>query len=170
MCDSVPTGVYKGDDGGNGRPPCSCDATDVDTLARVIWFDPEARAKAEAVIAGLPGSLRERYPTPEAFCALVIVADSLIHPPPVPEVSPRFETIELSEGRAVIRIVGSKHNFHEYQHMPEGWKFVMLVAGGERLPNNLNHELLVKLSQRPWPPFSPVNPRSLPRWSRSRPP
>lgn len=126
----------------------ACDATDLATVARVIWFDPETRKKAEEVVAGLPPSLRARYPTPEAFYGLVIAADSLVYPPPVPEVAPRFETVELSEGRAAIRIVGSNRNFHEYQQTPEGWKFVMPLVGVERWPNNLNNDLLVRLARK----------------------
>ncbi|MFO1448390.1 MAG: sigma-70 family RNA polymerase sigma factor [Opitutaceae bacterium] len=125
------------------------DATDVDLLAKLIWFDPELRQRAAAMLATYPESIRAAYPTPEQFYALVIAADALIYPPPGPDTFANFTAVELSPGRVAMRRKGSDRNFHEYQLTPEGWKFVMPAVGVERWPNNLNNELLVRLSRQP---------------------
>jgi len=124
------------------------DVTDVEAIARLIWFEPELRERARAVLATMPASIQARYPTPEEFYALVIAADSLFYPPPVPETLPQLEEVELREGRAALRFDGSPRNYHEYQQTTEGWKFVMPAVGVERWPNNLNNETLAKLSTR----------------------
>ncbi len=125
------------------------DATDVDLLSKLLWFEPEQRRRASEILATMPASLRAEYSTPEIFYALVIAADALIYPPPGPDTFANFTAVELSPGRVAMRRKGSDRNFHEYQLTPEGWKFVMPAVGVERWPNNLNNELLVRLSRQP---------------------
>lgn len=124
------------------------DVTDVAAIAKLIWFEPELRERARAILATMPASIQAEYPTPEAFYAFVLAADALLHPPPVPETFSNFREVELREGRVAFRREGSDRNYHEYQQTPEGWKFVMPAIGVERWPNNLNDELLVKLANR----------------------
>ena len=124
----------------------ACDITDVAALSKLLWFDPAERERARAILATMPPSIQAEYPTPEDFYAFVLVADALVYPPPTPEMFAQFHSVELSQGRATLRKENSTHNFQEYQQTPEGWKFVVPAIGVERWPNNLNNELLTKLS------------------------
>ena len=45
---------------------------DIDTVASLITFGPEERAKMEALVAALPDNLREQYGTPERLMALLM--------------------------------------------------------------------------------------------------
>jgi hypothetical protein len=47
---------------------------DVDHLAALISFEPNARQKAEALFAGLPAAARNQYGSPEAVIATLIAA------------------------------------------------------------------------------------------------
>lgn len=126
----------------------AADATDVEALAKLIWFEPALRLRAQQMLATMPASLQEKYPTPEEFYAFVMAADALLHPPPMPEMLSELQSVMLSEGRAALRKPGSSRNHHEYQQTPDGWKFVMPAVGVDRWPANLNSELLEKLSRR----------------------
>lgn len=125
------------------------DVTDIDAIATLIWFEPEVRERARAMLATMPASIRADYPTPEAFYAFVIATDALFYPPPVPETAPRFKQVTLREGRVAFRRDGSNYNMQEYQQTPEGWKYVVPLVGVERWPANLDNQLLFKLSQHP---------------------
>lgn len=125
----------------------ACDATDVDALAKLIWFDPTLRVRAQQMLSNMPAAVQAQYPTPEEFYAFVIAADALLHPPPASVPLGGMQQVTLSEGRVGFRRPGSLHNYHEYQQGPDGWKFVMPAVGVERWPANLNSELLVKLSR-----------------------
>lgn len=123
----------------------ACDSTDVEAIAKLIWFDPALRVRAQQILATMPLAVQAQYPTPEEFYAFVMAADALLHPPPVPDALSGFQQVSLDEGRVAFRRDGSSQNYHEYQQTPDGWKFVMPARGVERWPANLNSELLVKL-------------------------
>jgi RNA polymerase sigma factor (sigma-70 family) len=124
----------------------ACDATDVEAIAKLLWFEPTLRDRARQVIATMPASVQAEYPTPEEFYAFVIAADALVFPPPVSLGG--MQVVTLGEGRAALRREGSSKNYQEYQLTPEGWKYVMPARGVERWPANLNGELLVKLYRK----------------------
>ena len=126
----------------------ACDVTDVAVLAKLLWFDPAARERARAILASMPASIQAECPTPEDFYAFVIAADALVYPPPVPETFSQFHAVELSAGRVAMRKGDAPRNVQEYQQTPEGWKYVVPTVGVERWPNNLNNELLTKLSKK----------------------
>lgn len=126
----------------------ACDATDVESIAKLLWFDPAQRMRAQQILATMPATVQAEYPTPEMFYAFVIAADALVYPPPASQPLGGLQQVTLGEGRVAFRREGSSRNYHEYQQTPEGWKFVMPARGVERWPANLNSELLVKLSLR----------------------
>jgi RNA polymerase sigma factor (sigma-70 family) len=126
----------------------ACDTTDVDALANLLYFDPDQRERARAVLATMPASIQAGYPTPEKFYAFVIAADALAYPPPLPETFAQFHAVELQSGRVAFRRSGSSHNFQEYQQTADGWKFVVPARGVELWPANLANETLANLPAR----------------------
>lgn len=122
---------------------------DVDALSKLIWFDDDARQAALDVMAGLPESVRERYPTPEKFYGFLFALDGvLLAPPPRIETMERmesqFEWVEIAPGRMAARRKGTTQNYHVYQQTAEGWKLVFPKAGVLGMPKNLNGDVLAK--------------------------
>jgi hypothetical protein len=122
---------------------------DVDALSKLIWFDDDARKAALEIMAGLPASVRERYPTPEQFYGFLFALDGvLLAPPPRIETMERmesqFEWVELAPGRMAARRKGTTQNYHVYQQTAEGWKLVFPKAGVLGMPKNLNGDVLAK--------------------------
>lgn len=124
------------------------DISDPDVMARVITFDDKARARAEAILATMPESIRTEYPTVEAFFGMLLAASTLEAPPPGADMIARMMTeVELAPGRVAMRRVGTNVNVHEYQLTATGWKYVLPEAGVNGLPSLLNSETLAKLAK-----------------------
>ena len=122
-----------------------CDST---VFGRIIYFDPPAREKAAAVLATMPDAIRAQYPTPEAFYGLLLAASCLEGPPPGADILSAFQIVELQPGRVSHRAPGSTRDNWVYQQTPDGWKYVLPLAGVEGLPAILNSQTLAKLAKR----------------------
>jgi hypothetical protein len=122
------------------------DAGEVAAGAKLIWFDDELRAKAWAMHATMPASLRAQFPTPEELYSFFFAADALVAPPPGADVLERFVTVELRPGRVAVRPPGSDRNFTEYQQTADGWKWVVPLGAVENAPKILHNETLLKLA------------------------
>jgi hypothetical protein len=85
---------------------------DVTGLAAMLELEPEARAKAAALLDGLPGAIRAQCPTPEAFIALLGASDLPLGDAMISPAEPSGET----EATRRVQVLG-----------PEGeWKHAML--------------------------------------------
>ncbi|MEO6996085.1 MAG: sigma-70 family RNA polymerase sigma factor [Lacunisphaera sp.] len=125
------------------------DISDPDEFAKIITFDPDVRLRAVAVLAGMPESIRSKYPTPEAFYGLLLAASTLEAPPPGADVIENLMTeVELQPGRIALRRIGATRNNGEYQLTSEGWKYVLPSAGVEGLPGLLKSPALVRITNR----------------------
>lgn len=125
------------------------DLCDYVELAKLVYFDEDARVKAEAVLATMPDALRAQYPTPEALYGMLLAASCLAAPPPGADMIELFmHAVELRPDRVAMRRKGSDVNFHEYQLTETGWKYVLPAAGVDGLPRNLNSETLARLARR----------------------
>ncbi len=116
------------------------DAADAETLAGMIWFDPEVREKATATMATLPASLVSQYPTPEKFYGFILAALSLQAPPPGADVVERMLTQMTPNEVRPGRIAYS--NGYQLQHTPEGWKWVFPEVGVTRWLHVLGDNVL----------------------------
>lgn len=124
------------------------DLGDPDEIARLIFFDPDARAKAQAILDTMPDSLRAQYSTPEAFYGLLLAASQLEAPPPGADViEANMEIVALRSDRVAMRRKGSGHTLAEYQLTEAGWKYVLPLAGVQGLPGILNSETLANLGK-----------------------
>ncbi|HET7537237.1 MAG TPA: sigma-70 family RNA polymerase sigma factor [Candidatus Didemnitutus sp.] len=124
---------------------------DVEAMSKLVYFDDDARKAALEIIAGLPESVRARYPTPEAFYGFLMALDgALLAPPPRIEALERMESqsefVEIAPGRVAVRRVGTSQNRQVYQQTDEGWKLVVPKAGVVAMPNNLNGDVLAKFN------------------------
>jgi RNA polymerase sigma factor (sigma-70 family) len=125
------------------------DLCDPDEIAKLVYFESDARDKALEILATMPEAIRIQYPTPEAFYGLLLAASQLAAPPPGADLIEQSSTfVELSPGRVAMRRKGGDRNFHEYQLTDAGWKYVLPLAGVNGLPNNLNSQTLAKLTKR----------------------
>jgi hypothetical protein len=126
-------------------------AGDVDTLAKLIWFDPPARDRANAILASMPDSVRAEYDTPEKFYAMLLAASAIVAPAPPPEYLAAATMVELSPGRVAQQNPGSSQPqlLTQYQQTPDGWKYVLPVQGVDGLPNLLNNPLLIQDAASP---------------------
>lgn len=80
MRTSVPASEWK--NAGRATPHAAVETAlwaaaggDIERLAELLTLGPEARRRAEAVLAGLPAEVRAEYPTPEKFAALFTARD-----------------------------------------------------------------------------------------------
>lgn len=122
---------------------------EIAALSQLLWFDPEVRRQAEAVLATMPDSLRQNYATPEQLFALIFAADAIIAPPPGPDLLEQWTPVELSAGRVAMRAPGSKPSidYHQYQQTPDGWKYVVPDVAVRNMPAVLMNETLAKFAQ-----------------------
>jgi RNA polymerase sigma factor (sigma-70 family) len=72
---------------------------EVDILSKVIHFDGNGRAKAQAILDQMPESVRAEYPTPEHLIALCVAADARDHQPPPADLMRKMGIHYLSEDR-----------------------------------------------------------------------
>jgi len=122
------------------------DVSDSAALAKLIYFDPAVRPKAQAVLAGMPDMIQANFATPEEFYGFLIALSSLESPPPAADIINRTMTeVLLSPDRVAFRRNGSSVNFHEYQLTPDGWKYVFPERGVETAPGILNSDTLAKV-------------------------
>ncbi len=123
------------------------DAGEVGPLAKLLWFDPGVREKAEAVLATMPEAIRAEHRTPEELFAFIFAADALVAPPPGADLLDHWQAVELSPGRVALRAPGAKpgYDFHQYQQTPDGWKYVVPEVAVENMPSVLTNETLAKL-------------------------
>lgn len=126
------------------------DAGDIEALSQLLWFDPDVRPNAEAVLASMPPSLRRDYDTPEKLFALIFAADAIVAPPPAPDLIERWTVAELAAGRVALRAPGSKPNvdYHQYQQTGDGWKYVVPDVAVQNMPAVLTNETLAQTAQR----------------------
>lgn len=90
---------------------------DVTGLAGMLELEPGARAKATALLAGLPAAIRAECPTPEAFIALLGAGDLPLGDAMISSVEPSGET----EAMRQVQVLG-----------PEGkWKNMRLRLSSE---------------------------------------
>lgn len=125
------------------------DSGEVDALAQLLWFDPDVRPKAEAVLASMPASLRANYDTPEKLFALIYAAEAIIAPPPAPDLIEHWAVAELAAGRVALRRPGSKPgiDYHQYQQTGDGWKYVVPEVAVQNMPAVLTNETLAKTAR-----------------------
>ena len=124
----------------------ACDVSDSAALAKLVYFDPDAREKAMGVLASMPDSIQANFATPEEFYGFLLALSCLEAPPPAAEVIDRtMEQVELSPERAALRRRGNSANFQEYQLTPDGWKYVFPERGVQTLPGILNSDTLAKV-------------------------
>lgn len=129
----------------------AANAGDVDALAKLIWFDPPARERANAILASMPDSVRAEYDTPEKFYAMLLAADAIVAPAPPPEYLTAVTMVELSPGRDAQQEPGASQPqlLRQYQQTLDGWKYVLPIQGVDGLPNLLNNPQLIKDAANP---------------------
>lgn len=128
----------------------AADAGEIEALAKLLWFDPDVRSKAEAVLASMPASLRRDYDTPEKLFALIFAADAIVAPPPAPDLMEPWTVAELAAGRVALRPPGAKPHvdYHQYQQTADGWKYVVPEVAVQNMPSVLTNETLARTAQR----------------------
>jgi hypothetical protein len=122
------------------------DVSDAAALAKLIYFEPAVRPKAQAVLAGMPDMIQANFATPEAFYGFLVALSTIEAPPPAADVIERtMVEVALSPDRVAFRRSGSSVNFHEYQQTPDGWKYVFPERGVETAPSILGSDTLAKV-------------------------
>ena len=104
----------------------ACDTADAKALARMMWFDPDVRAKALATMDTLPATLVSQYPTPEEFYGFITAALCLQAPPPGADI-----VVQMFEGMTPTEVHPGRLSFpngYEFQQTPDGWKWVLPEA------------------------------------------
>ncbi len=112
---------------------------EIDLAASLITFDPESRAKMEALVAALPPDLRAQYGTPERLMAFVMAGTPrpiaalqvLDETEPGPDEDVQHLQLQYEDGRTRIDTV----HFHR---TADGWQQVISPSVVDRVANYLN--------------------------------
>lgn len=103
----------------------ACDQGDVAAVMRLIQFDDAARTRALAFMSELPKEARERWPTPEAMGATLLVDAGIRNPFPHATVLDTVSTEKISGERVKLSLPGTRRADSEYQLTSEGWKYAI---------------------------------------------
>lgn len=120
---------------------------DIDVLASTLVLGPEARRRAEAVLAGLPPEMRVQYATPEKFAALFTARDvpldaSLtLNPIKGDNENEALLRIRLTGSQTVAgktALVESKSTLLSLRRFDDGWKLQVPEAAIEKYAAQLS--------------------------------
>jgi hypothetical protein len=103
----------------------ACDQMDTELLAKLVYFEPAARAKAAAFHASLPEKMRAEWPTLEDFAAIGL-ADAMQYsrfPPAI--ILEKAELEQVDDNRVILHLNGAAKERTEYQRTESGWKYVI---------------------------------------------
>jgi hypothetical protein len=103
----------------------ACDKLDTELLAKLVYFDPAARTKAEAFLATLPEKMRAEWRSPEALAAIGLADAMQLSRFPRAVVLEKAELEQLNENRVVLHLNGAAKERTEYQRTESGWKYVI---------------------------------------------
>ena len=114
----------------------ACDRADAATVSRMIHFEPAARELAEALLAGLPESERDKFRTVDEMAATMLTLNVMAHPFPNAAVLDAAMLEPLGEERASLRLPGTAKDLIQFQKTGEGWKYVITDAMAEAYLKN----------------------------------
>jgi RNA polymerase sigma factor (sigma-70 family) len=126
----------------------ACDVGDPGAIARVLYFDADARAKAGEILASMPPEVRAQYPTVEDFYGLLLAISTMEAPGPGADIMETEMTVtETGPNRVKIGEKDNSRFFHEYQLTTSGWKYVLPLSGVNGLPSLISSETVARLTQ-----------------------
>ncbi|MFT3783798.1 MAG: hypothetical protein QM790_17440 [Nibricoccus sp.] len=106
----------------------ACDRGDTQRVAQMLMFDPSARTKAEAFLAGLPEDTRSRWKSVDEMASTELTFAIMQSPFPNADVldAARFEAV--SDERTQFRLPGTRRDRSTFQKSDGLWKYVITEA------------------------------------------
>lgn len=102
-----------------------CDRGDTEAVAKMLYFDGNARSKASAFMATMPEPERSKWKSVDDMAATILTFSFMSRPFPNADVL-AVTTIEpISEGRVIMRLPGASKNRTQFQKTEDGWSYVI---------------------------------------------
>lgn len=103
----------------------ACNRGDAPAAAALLQFDPAAKHKALAFMAGLPPALRGKWQGPEELAADLLINGAIGNPYPAEPVLATASEERIGEQRVALLLPGTVRERLEFQETAGGWKHVI---------------------------------------------
>ena len=103
----------------------ACDRGDTDTVGRLLYIEAAARPKVEAIMAGMPESVRTHWKNADEMAAALLTERIMRSPFPDAEILATATVEPITTDRVRLRLPDIPKDGTEYERTAEGWKYVI---------------------------------------------
>jgi hypothetical protein len=103
----------------------ACDRGDTETVGRLLHIDAAARPKVEAIMAGMPESVRIHWKNADEMAAALLTESIMARPFPRSDILETATPEPITADRVRLRMPNVPRDGTEYQQTPDGWKYVL---------------------------------------------
>jgi hypothetical protein len=103
----------------------ACDRGDAETVAKLLYLEPGARAKAEAYGATLPKNARAQWRSVDEMAAAMLTYQAMNLPFPNADVLATATPETISADRVLLHLPDTFRSLTEYLKTDTGWKYVI---------------------------------------------
>ena len=103
----------------------ACDRGDTETVGRLLYIEAAARPKVEAIMAGMPESVRTHWKNADEMAAALLTESIMARPFPNADILETATPEAISADRVKLRMPNVPKDGTEYQQTAEGWKYVI---------------------------------------------
>lgn len=106
----------------------ACDRGDTETVAKLLFFDGDARKKTETFMATMPEKARARWKSVDEMAATLLTSAYMEHPFPNADILDVAPLEQVDGERALFQLPGTSKDRIPFQKTADGWSYVITEA------------------------------------------